>query len=438
MSHALFVAWSFPPSRSSGVYRAFATAHALLRAGWDVTVLTAPREVFTRNSVTDFSLEEALDSRLNIVRVPFSATRFDTDLLAWEHGRARFPEFWQQRRNLSDLRAFPEKEFGGWARPLREAAERIHLEKPVDVTIATAAPHVDFAPGTYLYERYGVPFIMDYRDAWTLWTFTGTDYPSATSAQRRWERRAIESAHQVWFVNEPIREWHAQRHPSSATKMRVVPNGFDRPEGGPLGVPWRPLGKKLVFGYLGTIHVSQFPGPELFAGWKLARELDSRLADARLELHGYLGRSDDPMPMLKGWLADAKTDAVSYEGPVPKSEVKRVYERFDALVLALPSGPGVTSGKVYEYAGTGLPIVSVHERYSAPSTILQDSPVWAPSEDLTPASIADAFRRCADIVCAQTPDSRAAAIAWGEQWERGVLLDPHIHALSGTLHARKY
>lgn len=436
MSHALFVAWSFPPSRSSGVYRALAIPHALLRAGWDVTVLTAPREVFVRNSVADLSLEPDIDPRLNIVRVPFSASGFDTDLLSWDYGRARFPEFWQARHNRSGLRAFPEAEFGGWAKTLRAAAEKIHAAKPVDVTIGTAAPYVDFVPGSHLHERFGVPYVMDYRDAWTVDVFRGTDSATATTAQREWERRAIADAHQVWFVNQPIRDWHAERHPSSAEKMRVVPNGFDRPDGG-LGVPWRPVDKGMVFGYLGTIHAPQFPGDVLVAGWKRARELDPRLADARLELHGHIGRSPDPSPAITAWLSAAEAEAITYEGPVPRSEVKHVYDRFDALVLALASGPGVTSGKVYEYAATGLPIVSVHERDSAASTLLRNNPVWAPSEELTPEGVAAAFMRGADIVLAQSPETRAAAITLGEQWERGKLLDPHVAALTESLGARK-
>ncbi|MGN6723794.1 MAG: glycosyltransferase [Marmoricola sp.] len=435
--HALLTAWGFPPARTSGVYRAVALAQALVDDGWEVTVLTAPREVFQRNGITDYSMERGLDERIRIVRVPFSASSYDTDLLDWTRFRARFPEFWQQRRNRDDLRAFPEAEFGGWAVALRTAAEQVHRDKPVDVAIGTANPYVDFVPGAHLKERFGVPYVMDYRDAWTIDVFRGVDSPSATPEQRDWERAAMSEAHEVWFVNRPIRDWHAERHPSVAERMWVVPNGFDRPAEGDLGVPWRAPGEPLVFGYVGTINYGQFPAEALFEGWQHARKVDARLADARLELHGYLGRSGMANDHLGAQLKAAEQHGVTYEGPVPKAEVAQVYRRFDALVLALASGPGVTSGKVYEFAGTGLPIVSVHDRNSAASAVLEDDPVWAPSESLTPDGVAQALSRGADLALAQTPESRAQAIAWGSRWERRALLAPHIAALTESLQQRR-
>jgi glycosyltransferase involved in cell wall biosynthesis len=432
----LLTAWGFPPARTSGVYRAVALANGFARAGWHVTVLTAPRELFAANGITDYSFEAAVDPRIDVVRVPFSAAPYDVDLRRWSAVRALAPEFWQAWRNRSDQRQFPEAHFGGWSAPLRRAAERVHAQRPVDVAVGTANPYVDFVPGRHLH-AHGVPYVMDYRDAWTVDVFRGVDAPAATAAQRAWEAEAIRDAHEVWFVNEPIRGWHADRHPGSADRMRVVPNGYDDPADGTLGVPWRAAqADKLVFGYVGTINTGQFPADALFSGWRRARELDPRLARARLELHGYLGRSGVADEVLGAALRAAEADGVSYEGPVPKADVARVYRRFDVLTLALASGPGVTSGKVYEFAGTGLPVVSIHDRDSAASAVLDGSPVWAPSEDLSPDGVAAALIRGADLALAQTAADRDQAVAWGGQWERSRLLDPHISALGATLDSK--
>ena len=43
----LYLAFYFPPTRASGVYRSRAMANHFAAAGWDVTVVTVPRIFFT-------------------------------------------------------------------------------------------------------------------------------------------------------------------------------------------------------------------------------------------------------------------------------------------------------------------------------------------------------------------------------------------------------
>jgi hypothetical protein len=157
----------------------------------------------------------------------------------------------------------------------------------------------------------------------------------------------------------------------------------------------------------------------LLAGWRLARTRSSEIARAHLVLHGYLGRTGIAGAELDDYFRRAATVGIEYGGPVSKAQVAPTYAGFDALVLALASGPGVTSGKVFEFAGTGLPVVSVHDPSSAASSIMAGSPVWSPAASMRPEDIADALIKGAQIARAQTARSRADAIEWGAQWERG-------------------
>ena len=70
------------------------------------------------------------------------------------------------------------------------------------------------------------------------------------------------------------------------------------------------------------------------------------------------------------------------------------------------SAPGryVTSGKVFEYAASALPIVSVHDPGNAASDVLRDYPLWFPVADLEPESIAAAVEAAADAARTRQPD----------------------------------
>jgi glycosyltransferase involved in cell wall biosynthesis len=251
--HLLYVAWGYPPCRGGGVYRALATANAFAENGWRVTVLTANRETFTMGTGIDSTLEAQIHPSIAVVRVPFTSGAYQTDIREWSPLRAYAPELWNGYRALKDRRSFPEATYGGWRTPLEEAALRIHRANPVDLTIGTANPHVDFAPGHRLHRDFGVPYIIDYRDAWQLDVFSGKRLSAPGSAVDRWEHDLVENAHEIWFVNEPIRAWHAEYYPKQAERMHVVANGYDATmtQFSPEVRPDREAG--IVLGYIGTI-----------------------------------------------------------------------------------------------------------------------------------------------------------------------------------------
>lgn len=426
--HLLYVAWGYPPGRGGGVYRALATPNAFARAGWRVTVLTVERETFLHTTGGDLELEAAIDERIRIVRVPFDVPSYQVDLGRWSRWRARFPELWNVWKIWRDRGAFPEKVYGPWRPVIEREALRIHAENPVDLTIATANPHVDFAAAFALREAAGVPYVMDYRDAWQLDVFSGRRLSAPGSAVDRWEHRLIESAAEVWFVNEPIRAWHQQVYPAQAERMHVVANGFDAELAGFADAvrPGRDAG--LTLGYIGTMS-AQVPLPNLLDGWRLARERDPLLAASTLEFWGHLGHAGAPNPRWVALFEERAGDGVSYRGPVSKTQLAPVYGSFDALVLMLGTGTYVTSGKVYEYCATGLPVISVHDPCNAATDVLREHPAWAATTDLSPAAIADALIAGAALSRAQTPSSRGAVQAWAHRYERQQQLEPRMAAL---------
>lgn len=431
--HLLYTAWGYPPSRGSGVYRAWATANAFASDGWDVTVLTAPRDVFELSTGVDLTLEERIDPSIEVVRVPFSSPAFDNDISSWSRARAYAPELWNGLQSWRGRRHFPERNYGGWRRALEAAAREVHRHHPVDVAIGTANPNVDFLPGYALHRSAGVPYVMDHRDAWSLDMYSGRRALAPTSRAGRWERRLMTGAHSVWFVNEPIREWHAAQHPDLASRFQVVQNGYDEllPD-----FPTRADRSQLVFGYIGTIS-NAVPLAELVTGWARARSRSPLLAAARLDLYGHLNHMGAPGDSVVAAMSSFGENAIRYLGPVARGDIGNVYAGFDALVLTFGSGRYITGGKVYEYASTGLPIVSVHSPENETSNILADHPGWTGTRSMQPDDIADAFVRTAQIAVDQTADQRRAAREHALRFSRAEQLAPAIAQLRAAVGATR-
>lgn len=432
--HLLYLVWGYPPCRGSGVHRALATANSFARAGWRVTVITAERETFERFTGADPSLEARIDPGVTVERIPFSWPAQETDIRRYGRLRITAPAAWLRLRRMRDLLAFPEVGYGPWRRPLTKAALAVHKREPVDLVVATANPHVTFAAAAALWRRHRVPYVMDYRDAWTLDVFSGERLHGPRSRAARLEGRYLSHSLETWFVNEPIRQWHVAQYPRLADRMHVVANGWDPEVIAPIpvddeGAPDEPL----TFGYLGTLS-RNVPVGVLLEGWRAAVDAGTVPHGSRLVLAGYLGFYASPRSDIAKAIETAG-DSVAYLGPVPKAEVGDFYRTVDVNVLALGTGKYVTSGKVYEYLATGKPIVSVHDPHNAASSVLDGYPLWAPVEELSASAVAEAFARASALAGSATTESRRAAVTFAQRYRRDLQFAPRLEALSAVVNA---
>ena len=118
-----------------------------------------------------------------------------------------------------------------------------------------------------------------------------------------------------------------------------------------------------------------------------------------------------------------------------KSLAAATYAGFDVLLLMLGAGRYVTSGKVYEYLATGLPIVSVHDPGNAVSADLAGYPLWFPAADLSAPAIAAALAEAAAAATKADPGLRAAALEYADGFSRQRQLAPRLAALRALVEA---
>jgi hypothetical protein len=128
-------------------------------------------------------------------------------------------------------------------------------------------------------------------------------------------------------------------------------------------------------------------------------------------------------------------DGVTWGGPVPKAETAALYAGWDALVLCLVGGRYVTSGKVYDYVSTGLPIMSAHEPEHAAAEVMADYPLWVRNAGLTVPQLADAFIETAHLAVDSTDVDRKQAQMHAERFERYRQIEPAVARLTNRFMA---
>ncbi len=423
--HVLYVSWGFPPHRGPGTYRGLASVNALAEAGHRVTVLTADLATFDVVIGADRSLLDRIHPAVAVHRVAFPAVRADPVVSRWPVQRARARKAWAQDVDAHEGSLFPERVYASWRPRVEAAAYRLHRKDPVDLVIATGNPYVDFVPAFHLGVEFGVPYVLDDRDTWLLDVYTGEEREPGGLAEQYWTDMLERSA-QAWFVNPPIADWYRTRFPDQAQKIRVVENGWDAEYLPTSREPKKAAPGGSVFGYVGTISRG-LPLELLLEAWTLARPELGR--GAELRFFGQLGHGGAGDANRTELFADHARLGVRHLGRWPKVRIDEAYRGLDALLFAKEGGGLVTSGKVYEYAATGRPIVCAVEPEHDARRVLADYPRRHDPASLTAEGIAAALVSAARDAEAGEQTRVASALAAGAQYERSQLLAPVLEDL---------
>jgi glycosyltransferase involved in cell wall biosynthesis len=416
--HLVYLAIGFPPAAKSCAYRMRETANQFAALGWDVTVVTIVQEAWEREYGLDHTISAAVDPRVTVVELPLIRDDLETDIRSFPELRSLNPSQWAVQWRARQESAFPEPVFGSWRRTLEKSLLRIHREHPADLLLTSCAPYVNLAATWRLWRRARVPYAVDFRDGWSIDVISGTEAFSRTSVAGRWEARVLAEALAVWCVNDPIADWYRTRYPSLADRVRVVRNGFDE-----ASLPARTRrpdpARGLTFGYLGSVNFPPSFLEAVLTGWRIARRRDEVVARSAFDVRGHIGagpqrENNRHMDLLRA----AASDGVAFRGPVARSALPDTYAQWDALVLMLVGGRYVTSGKVYEFMATGLPIVSAHEAVHDAAHVLTGHPLWTGAVGLDPAGLAESFSTAARLAVTATEDLRAEARALARRFAR--------------------
>ena len=366
----LLIAFFYPPSRASGVYRALAIGNYLVAQGHDVTVLTTTRSFFELEAgPLDESLEARIDPRINLLRVPFSTRPAHRSIEMLSPLMARFspiikrllPRPLRSKLDPLSLRSGAAlhppglvDRYRSWYGPAVEATTKDVNVPDLDLVIATGNPWTSFAIAHTLASLGDAAYVMDYRDPWKIDVRTGQPYlrPEETEAL---EASLLAGALGVTHPNQHLADRYCEFFPEAISRVRVMENGFD-PETLPALDEMRPLrssaSEPLRLGTLGTVS-DMWPLDEFGEAWLKCL---TAAVDYRFELAGHLGWFASGRSGLAAKLKRLKID---YLGPKQRSQVPDFYRSLDAVVMFLWGDSGLTAGKMYEVAAIGLPILCI-------------------------------------------------------------------------------
>lgn len=200
------VAFHFPPlAGSSGIQRTLRFAAHLPSFGWQPTVLTAHPRAYERTS-SDLMAEVSPDVAVE------RAFAFDTGRHLAALGR--YP-WWL---------ASPDR-WMSWRWGAAVSGTTIVRRRRPDVLWSTYPIATAHVIGADLHRRFGIPWVADFRDP-----MAQEGYPRDPRIWRAFkdiEQHTVANARWSVFTTPGAARAYQNRYPHSASKVRVIPNGYD-------------------------------------------------------------------------------------------------------------------------------------------------------------------------------------------------------------------
>lgn len=233
-------------------------------------------------------------------------------------------------------------------RSVAKKASRILSAERYDAIITTSPPLSSAWLGNKLRQKHGLPLIVDIRDLPD--EFDSSRKSSIVRANAKILQKSIQDAIGATTVSDPLRDAlrHRYRFPSS---LATVTNGFD-----PSLVKFRQSSPTETFaiGYFGILYANRRIDLLLRAVSEI-RRLNADCKNIEVNLFGPISKK-----MIDSTLLNNLESQLHFHGKVPYAEAIEAMHRSSLLINFASEGcEGILPTKIFEYAVTGRPMLSI-------------------------------------------------------------------------------
>ena len=361
MKKVLFIAYLYPPIANSGTRRSLEFVNYLPDNGWVPIVLT----------VANPSPKSCEPSLLNEVRPGTRVERVPlwSDIAA-EKIAGIFGVFGDRNRLIDGLKWRIERFFqipddcAAWRSTAVHRAVALYEEEGFDAIYATGWPWTSFLIAAEVSRRTGCPFVVDYRD---LWKPSDAEWDKHTKLQK-WlqphlEKKVLRNASAVITTTPSFARMLEED--GAKDKALCITNGFDPDDFLGATVPGGcNEDGRVVISYTGVWRPGYGPD-NLYGAIRHLKNINSScLASLKVTVAGF------PPGRAREYGIE---DIVEELGQVPHTQAVELMTNANALYLPVSKGiyeKASLPGKLFEYLGSGRPIIASSLPDSEVTTVL--------------------------------------------------------------------
>ncbi len=363
MKNVLVVTYYFPPSGGPGVQRVLKFCTYLLDNGWRPVILTVKDADYPAR---DESLLNEIPAEAIVYRTPIlepyavyraftgkkKGTPVDVNTIP-KPGEKRslketLAEFVRATFFIPDARM-------GWIKPGVKQGLEIIEKHDIQAIYSSSPPYSCSMIARNLKRRTGLPWVAGFRDPWRGFLSAPNRWWLPDAIDRAYERSVYAECDRMEVAWEGIAKDFAGKYPDLDTaKVHHLPNGFDSADFPTVEVVEK---DRFVVTYTGSMYGKRNPESFFAAVARLVEQGRVDPSDIRLQFIGRFGAEVRAMfdhPVL--------ADSILVHDYMPHAASVRHLFQSDALLMVVDDFKGneeIVPGKVYEYMGSGKPVITL-------------------------------------------------------------------------------
>ncbi len=359
MKKVLIISYYWPPNGGTGVQRWIHFAKYLKDLNWDVTIFTP----INSESVVD---DHALLQRVKEIKVvhshiwePFNIYRKLTGKKKSQRIQTGFLQEQKKSSKLEKLSLWIRANFFVpdakmmWIKPAIKEILKLQKTEKFTHIISTGPPHSTHLIACGIKNQTNIKWLADFRDPWTNidWFHKLPFTQNTIGKHQRLEKRVLDNADAVVAVTYRMAEEFSA---ISKKKTHVITNGFAQED----FINFKSkLGDKLVVFHHGSLNADRNP----IKFWEFLGNCVKNDDIWRLHLEIQLIGSVDST-VIKSLEKNDLKEFLSIKSFIPHKQVIDALSHATLCLMPLnntPNAKGIMPNKLYEYLGSGKPMVMI-------------------------------------------------------------------------------
>ena len=355
----LVITYYWPPAAGPGVQRFLKFCKYLPEFGWDPVVLTVQAGSY---SSKDASLDEDVIAGLPVYKTKTFEPFTVYNKLRGIKGNTvpvSLMGIKEDKRLIQRLSLYVRANFfipdarKGWKRHAVKEVKNILREHDISAMITTGPPQSTHLIGLELKKKFGLPWLVDFRDPWTT-VYYNKFFPRTASTERKdksMEDEVVSQADAVVAVSAGL----AAEFRDRAKSLEVIYNGFDDDD-----IPKLDSGatKTFTLEYIGNLKPNQNPEQLWIALGELMDEVSGFKDTFKLNLTGNIDKYlAEDLPNKYG--LSSILNLISYVSH--KEAVGRMVNT-SLLLFIVPEADNnhlIITGKLFEYIASQTPVLAI-------------------------------------------------------------------------------